>query len=888
MAYQLADVLELLFRRISIERILSSKEEKTIYYDDVDLEYLQDMALTYEQHYSDTEMHMRLYDLSVRTGKDGRRSLRVFDVLTECAQGLLLFHNNHVVCRYDKILEWNQIMKAIGEELPVLAVMAERSDNDRVIAGSFTWPPIISHNNNQLIKILDRGMADNHFHLRVSAPYFSISWLNLMNHPWRVMHSGIFRKIDRNYRDKLKRAETGMQKQSLESLVMKAALIRLYLLLKMQNWTEMAARLNLDSLLYYEERMETKMSVVQDLLDVMPKDEKNWDYMLAFAPRHYFTDEEEYLVLSGERWFVYHMLCKIKDCDRHFTRKDYNLFYAYLRIRNELRCELVEANQLVGFENFQIYQSRKNYFTHIVNGESYEALLTRMAVRDVLINPAVRSLEVRISPAKTASDNAESIRFYDNAICRPYSDMEVFENQIKETLHPVTNVEIAEFDETDLRTRFHYVFHFTKKKEEPEYVGRIAECRHYKYRKNLEQMAEQILLFRRDYPEYGRRVVGIDACSQELGCRPEVFGKVFRTLKNYLHFDTGLPYNYVLPQLKVTYHVGEEFLDVTDGLRAIDEAIRFLQLDCGDRIGHALALGVDIEKWYRLKNYQVTLTKQDYLDNIAWFRHMLIKYNIKDDSALKGWLESEYSRYFSEVYQQYIEEINVPSRESGERNIPSSLWENAQGRFDIHTYYLAWLLRGDEPELYKTGKWCEKQRFNLWNKYEINTRKVASDDIRRIPEVSLLYYMYHYSNNVRNRGNDTKVFPIPERYIQGLIRVQKAMQEEIVKRGIAIEMNPSSNVSISVLSGYEEHPIKALFNLGLTHKEEELMNCPQMNVSINTDDKGVFMTRLENEYALLASALEKERNEDGSPKYKREFIYQWLDHIREMGLRQTF
>ena len=48
------------------------------------------------------------------------------------------------------------------------------------------------------------------------------------------------------------------------------------------------------------------------------------------------------------------------------------------------------------------------------------------------------------------------------------------------------------------------------------------------------------------------------------------------------------------------------------------------------------------------------------------------------------------------------------------------------------------------------------------------------------------------------------------------------------------------------------------------------------------------MTRLENEYALLASALEKERNEDGSPKYKREFIYQWLDHIRKMGLRQTF
>ena len=77
-------------------------------------------------------------------------------------------------------------------------------------------------------------------------------------------------------------------------------------------------------------------------------------------------------------------------------------------------------------------------------------------------------------------------------------------------------------------------------------------------------------------------------------------------------------------------------------------------------------------------------------------------------------------------------------------------------------------------------------------------------------------------------------------------------------------------------------------NIGLTYNEQELESCPQMNVSINTDDKEVFVTRLENEYALLALALEQVRKADGTPKYKREFIYQWLDNIREMGLRQAF
>lgn len=42
----------------------------------------------------------------------------------------------------------------------------------------------------------------------------------------------------------------------------------------------------------------------------------------------------------------------------------------------------------------------------------------------------------------------------------------------------------------------------------------------------------------------------------------------------------------------MTYHTGEDFLDIVDGLRAIDEAMLFLQMEKGERLGHAMALGV--------------------------------------------------------------------------------------------------------------------------------------------------------------------------------------------------------------------------------------------------------------------------------------------------------
>ncbi len=893
MLHELDKMTKLLFQRVSIERLLTLDENKKVYFNRVNSDYLQELMLTYSKEFSDTERKMQIEEIMSQVTRNlgglfpAQKSgtAHVFAVLFYYATELLTFHENQVVCKYRELLRWNELMKIIGEDLPVLSVIVRRGAEQGRGYRDFSWEPIIGHNNTQLNKILERGMADNHFHLRGSAPYFYFSWINLMNHPGGEFSVRLDR-IEGDYRDKNKKSEVLIQRQPLYILVAEAALIRFYLFCRLSGWESIVTEKLIGivalhgqgetmqdivrRLLASPYLMEVSISALQIAINSMPLSANSDDYMLQYVKKQYQRDKE-YQILTGERWFQYSMLKAMVVEKQKFTNEEYNWFYAYLRIKTEIRGELVQLNEITGFENFQIYQKRKDWFSHVGNWKKAEGNLARMAVRSILKNPAVKHLEVRISPEDTAYGNMVNIRGYDHAIIKPFYEEEAFLVMIREFLESEDIYSERAVDGDDLRERFHYVLHFTKQKDTP--IGQIGifECRHGEYRRKIERRAQEILHFRKIYPVYGQRVVGIDACSQEIGCRPEVFGKVFRTLKKYSYSYNDRLDRLILPQLKVSYHVGEEYLDIADGLRAIDEAIRFLNLDCGDRLGHAIALGVNAKEWYYFKNRQITISLQDYLDNIVWLHHALIRYRIGDTYSLKGWLEEEYSRYFPYIYQIKDHKLSV------------------QGKFDLNTYYLSWLLRGDEPELYKEGAFPKLFKpVDLWDMYAVNKKHIRADDIRFIPEVASLYHMYHYSKGVRERGSEKKTFYIPDNYISGIIVIQKAMMEEIVDRGIAIETNPSSNVRIASFLSFENHPIKTFYNLGLTKNEEELMGCPQMNVSINTDDKGVFCTKLENEYALLACALEQEVTETGKHRYKREFIYEWLNNIREMGIRQTF
>lgn len=338
-------------------------------------------------------------------------------------------------------------------------------------------------------------------------------------------------------------------------------------------------------------------------------------------------------------------------------------------------------------------------------------------------------------------------------------------------------------------------------------------------------------------------------------------------------------------------------MDILDGLRAIDEAVLFLGLNCGDRLGHALALGIDVDEWYASKENQLSVSVQDYLDNIVWLYYALIRYKVEDKDNLKSYLESQFSYCFNKIYGGAMNQASmnlILQKVRDEVGMESELYnlyqvEQRMLQIDIHTYYNAWKLRGDEPELYKKGYFDRREQVDSGlRKHEVNFEWPEDFTLRYVPEIAYLYYLYHFSEVVKREGKKEKVITVDLRIRNAVRIVQKRMQKEIARRGIGIETNPSSNYMIGTFKRYDKHPIISFYNKGLVTDEIKLKECPQIWCSINTDDQGVFSASLENEYALMARALELANDESGRHMYNKSMIYDWIDNIRINGNRQSF
>lgn len=592
-------------------------------------------------------------------------------------------------------------------------------------------------------------------------------------------------------------------------------------------------------LLKSPEKLVTARKYIQTVLDTCVR--RNKDYLLN-ETAVVATERVERSILSGERWLMYMMFRNRYQPIRKELeqRKDiYDLFFFYLLIKDRFRRELLYNNEKIGFNNFLTYQNRKAWFTtSFTKGE-----LARNAVREAFQSARLKSLELRIMPENTARENIRTIQKFDKAIRDGWKE--------------------KYFD------KYYYVFHFGKKKEELPKDIHYIEVRNAKLRRELVKKTEAILLMRERNWESGSRLKGVDACTSEDGCRPEVFACAFRVLKN--HIVSGRNNEKRMPQLRLSYHVGEENQDVLDGLRAIDEAVYFLNLGNGDRLGHATMLGVNAAEWYRKRDYMISIRQQDYLDNVAWLYQQTIRYQLPNQNDLLEYLEKEFHVYFERIYREALD------KEYADLNLKD---------FDIYSYYAAWELRGDQPEYYKQGHYSQRMRRpTMWEDYGVNG--LVMKEKRYMEKATLLYHAYHYSRRVRESGKEPIVKKIPLHLIRGIQEIQKRMMKKIARKGIAIETNPSSNVLIGGVT-YGRHPIVSFYNKGLTNNVEDLNSCAQICVSINTDDSGVFITSLTNEYALIAKAMESLLDEEGNRIYKKDMVYDWINRIRKMGNEQSF
>lgn len=825
--------LEILFREIPYENIalMPMLNKRYNSYNYVD----KFMYLEYARRvfgYCSEDERVNNYALLLEEMKSGaENNLNVFLLIYKVARQMLTFQAGEIQCRLDQMLRWRDISFQLGQEFFTCAFLAGEDLKKGKKTVFFAWQPIISSDDVRLNNILKREIAENHFHLNGSTKIFELNWICLMNH---IENRGKeFEKFNMILQhDYVNEAE----KKSFYELCQEAALYRVYLfavickdkfLLKKTH--NIITAIDKKKVFIWE-----KVSEIQDLICLTRSiygAVNEYDDVLDYALKksYYACNKNSCRLLAGERYFLYKCFQKcLATGNSGFGDFEKNVFYRYLVQRTFFRSEMIQVNEMVGFSNFAQYQERKEYF--IDGRRSYERELVRLAIDASFEQQNICSLEARICP---------DIR------------SDVLGRKINKKIDAVKNERAKD--------KLFFVLHFPKQKDG---IYAEGEPRNYKVRKRTEQYTKAIVALLERKSRVNSYIRGIDACANEIGCRPEVFAQYYRYLLDYSFQEAdGSSHS-----LMATYHVGEDFFDIVDGLRAINEVMLFCGMYRGCRLGHALALGVDTENYYKYKGYVLSMPGQDLLDNLAWLLVKQRQYGCPVDEKLELLLEYKFNELFNKIY--YSKNLEY-------------------GSVTYLEYYNCWKLRGDCPDNYRLDSEAFAERLKSepigkLQRYEFNSE--VSDTFRKNSKYRELYMHYHYDMKVRKKGEQEEIFKVPEGYAALVKNIQNAMILELVQKGIGIESNPSSNYLIGPIQKYSEHPI-IRFNGRKLKKTDTNMS---LQVSINTDDQGVFDTSLENEYALMTIALKKAKNENGEYLYDLEDIYAWIDYVRRMGITQSF
>lgn len=748
----------------------------------------------------------------------------IFNVLAQMSSELLICKQGWPMVKFNHLFRWREITQVLGEDLLTCTFLAfaDKYHNDTP-KHNFDWPSVIHNDNPHLHYLFEtKKLCDLHSHLKASTCFFEISWVALMNN----LSSGItkLKDVQKSHESYIKQEDENF----LIYQMVQAAFLRWHLYQLVNQGSEKDFENN------YAKLESNRLPLLSDISKITNEAEKldahtstdrdNKDGCIYdYIPAH---PDSPMGIYAGERWLLYKVL--------HLIFKENNpslikVFYKYVLSKSLLRTYFIQINQNIGFANFNRYQGIKSYLLD----SKYSELLTTLPVWEARTHNYSKIMEVRSVP---------SDKF--NHVCNLVSNIEKYFTRVDD--NPTDTPPNVTDDK-----RFLLIFHFIK--QSIEQINSHQQ-RSHKLRTSLKKKSIKMQKWLDEL-----ETAGIDAASTELECRPEIFGQAFRFLKsNGYH---------------ATFHVGEDFYDIADGLRAIDEAILFLDLTSSDRLGHALALGINSIDYYKVRHNVIALPKQWMLDNVVWLTIKSKELGVTVDSQVEWFLHK--------TYNELIAQLGYSSQ------LDNNLSKGSKKLFspDIYDYWQSMMLRGDNPSCYSdnpSSTLTEAFDSSSWDYYNMLQNESLSN-IRKYNKIAVsLYLQYHCWDNVKKNGKLIKQFSLPEGYASFIEEMQNAMIKYICKKQICIECCPSSNVKIGKLERFDSHPIFRFMPLDKTKTRYPL------SVTVNTDDLGVFATSLPNEFSLLALALLKMKDCDGNHLYSPTEVYDWIARVIENGHKFTF
>lgn len=716
--------------------------------------------------------------------------------VSDCARDLLVLSEDSVCVRMEQYKKWKRLSLSNGQDIFITAIINKNKKYD--------WPFALRAKSSALDSALSMGYAENHCHFNSAGPSFLVNWVLLHNgSPYdssiRLLNKK--RKIFEEYYSSEKYIE-------FKNIALLSIYLRRYLYsLCKQRYDEInktKIRFNTNKLCFsdFKRAQPSFISAIDEAIKELPCG--SCIKGLRFAD--YACDGIVKEALYGERVLLH-------NCFRNFnawTRPQKMHFYLYLLCRKYILGFFCQNNLLYGFRNFKRFERMGDLFIPDNKLIRYET--SRSVYKVLLESQELSKLEIRLAPKNSYRETCSRI---DDA--NPFLLTEKFKTI--ESRMPMRYRNI----------KYGTVLHFVKKSRRFfEDMGQTiinVQPRCYEKIKEYERQSKIIKKYALLHSSKNFPLVGIDAANEEIQCRPELFASCYRELRSFE--GTNYRGEYVHSGLKFTFHCGEDFVTLADGIRSVYEAILFLELNDGDRIGHASSIGVDVGRYFTLKGDLVSQTKQDLLDDLCFL------YIANRESVGSYEIELYLNKQIISLLLEIYESNNVDS------------------------YLRAFLLKRDHPMVHhiqnkandyqkKTDQFrCEGHSNYVADLINSTYAAAWMDD-----QALLFIHKYHFSLQARKRGDSITEYLADELYKTAVKNAQKYVINLLIDRNIGVETNPTSNYLIGPIEDFEDIPTLRMF--GLFPGSEQYRD---LRISIGSDDPGLFYTSLRNEYTSLYFAL---------------------------------
>ena len=663
------------------------------------------------------------------------------------------------VLEFDHLFQWKDLSLYLGEDLLLCVAHADSMvENDikwKSDRETYCWSNPVRHGYGDLNALLDKGLDDVHYHLNGSIDGAELAWIFLMNHPEQLDHLLGDGKEETTSYDRATDLWNDEKSTTPKEWTGVAILIRAIL----YDWLYKGGieKVNMKKLKQSVEARTTQTEELikyagihkNDLLTERAGDDVVWDYAEARGLECKLR-QSPWAFHRGERRFMTWMLVAALREGSAF-KDALPFFFLYILIKIRFRRNYVQTNPLIGLQNF-------NHYYHALDKYKVDWLEIKKEL-DYALKTSIRkgsadTVEIRLSPS--LFDEIKDVKWLDD---------------LKNVSFVLTLYKTCRDDDKTATTKYSGI--------QSELITTLRNI--------LELIRAKSRL----------AIVGLDVVGSDLSNRPYVIAPFLRYAA-----EKGIT--------NITYHAAEDFNDIIDGLRSLDELITFTEYKDSYRIGHASVLGVNVGKYYRERKLNVVCSRQTLLDNFIWLSRMCGLLKITEDPNLQRELKLKAEEQFKVIYPTLS--------------------------FSADDYWDSMQLRGDLTEAVVE----ELQVASVFRSLRCNDARCKK---ARKNEKAKAYWHEYLKNNAK--GDEIVLVRHTDAIIRLIEDVQKGMMKMISKKGYRIESNPTSNLMIGPFDMYNELPTLKFYDR-------------HVNVSVNTDAKGVFSTSLYIEYSLLALALQKQ------------------------------